>query len=250
MAEQLYDRMPRERLYEHIASYVEDLIVAGKLKPGDQLPPERELAQRMQVGRGVVRESVKLLGERGLVEVLPGRGTFVAEPDTNTLAAQLDRFFKTGSASYRDLREVRKVLEVAIAGLAAQRATPEELERLERAIAEMDESLESPDEFVEAHLSFHRCLAEAAGNSIFPILVDALVDLLRERTREILGVPGAPESRQFWHRRIFEAVAHRDAAAARDAMEQHLAQGLEDAEERDLKPNAIGQRCCLDALVA
>ena len=161
MTEQLYERIPRERLYEHIASHIEELIVAGKLTPGDQLPPERELARQMQVGRGAIRESVKLLAERGLVEVLPGRGTFVVEPDVLSLTAQLDRFLRIGLASFNALMEVRSVLEVATAGLAAQRATEEDLERLEAAVIQMDQNLQSPAEYVAAHLSFHRCLAEA-----------------------------------------------------------------------------------------
>ena len=228
MTEQLYERIPRERLYEHIASHIEELIVAGKLTPGDQLPPERELARQMQVGRGAIRESVKLLAERGLVEVLPGRGTFVVEPDVVALTAQLDRFLRIGPASFNDLMEVRSVLEVATAGLAAQRATEEDLGRLKVAVIQMDQNLQSPAEYVEAHLAFHRCLAEATGNPIFPFLIDILVDLIRDRTLELFKMPGAPERRQLWHHRIYDAIAGRDAEAARQAMEQHLGQGVQE----------------------
>jgi GntR family transcriptional repressor for pyruvate dehydrogenase complex len=230
MTEQLYERVPRARLYEQIADHIEDLIVSGKLTPGDQLPPERELAQRMHVGRGAIRESVKLLSERGLIEVLPGRGTFVAEPDGGALSVQLDRFLRLGPGSARDLNEVRRVLEVATAGLAARQAGEEDLKKLEVALAVMDESVGSPVQYVEAHVAFHRCLAEATGNKFFPLLVDVLGDLLRERTYEILQVRGAAERRQFWHRQIFEAIASHDVAAARQAMEQHLVQGSESKE--------------------
>lgn len=228
----MYGRIPRGRLYEHIASHIEELIAAGKLTPGDQLPAERELARQMQVGRGAIRESVKLLAERGLVEILPGRGTFVAEPDVYALAVHLDRFLRIGPVSYDDLHEVRRVLEVATAGLAAQRAGEEDLENLRVVIAQMDENLQSPADYVEAHLSFHRCLAEATGNRIFPFLIDVLVELIRERTLELFHVPGAPERRQLWHHRIYNAIANHDVTAARNAMEQHLGQGLADEELR------------------
>lgn len=232
MTERLFERMPRSRLYEHIVSSIEDLIISGKLKPGDRLPPERELALTMEVGRGAVRESVKLLADRGLVQVLPGRGTFVSEPQGSTLTATIDRFLRAGKGTHGDLTEVRRVLEVAIAGLAAERASEEDVQELRDTLAEMEASIGSPDDYVAAHLEFHSCLARATGNTVFPLLINAMVDLLRDRTFVALREPAAVDNRQFWHRRLVEAVANHDSAAARDAMERHLTLASADGEAK------------------
>ena len=228
MTGEMFIKFERDRLYARVAEHIEELIVTGRLQPGDQLPPEREWAQQMNVGRGVVRDSVKLLAERGLVDVTPGRGTFVAEFGGHSLAANFDRSLKIAGASGGDLAEARKVLEIAIVGLAAQKAEDADLEKLKHAIAKMDENIESPDGFIEADLSFHQCLAEATGNKLFPLLIEVMADLLREERRRIFRTAGAPERGQAWHRRIYEAVEQRDVTAARIAMERHLEQVYKD----------------------
>ena len=127
MIEDLYREFRHDPLYEKIALHIEDLVGSGKLQPGNRLPSERELAEGLGVGRGVVREAVKLLAERGLVTISRGRGTFVSQVDVKLYSEQLGRFFRRGGHSYNDLHEVRQILEVEIAGLAAQKATKEDL---------------------------------------------------------------------------------------------------------------------------
>jgi len=232
MTQRLYERMPRSRLYEHIASTIEELIISGRLKPGDRLPPERELASNMEVGRGAVRESVKLLADRGLIEILPGRGTFVSAPHATRLTADIGRLVRATNGTHEDLTEVRRVLEVAMAGLAAERASDDDIRQLQRTLAEMEASVDSADGYVAAHLAFHGCLARATGNTLFVLLINALIDLLRERTFEALRDPAAVANRQFWHRRLYQAVAQHDVGAARDAMERHLTLASADGETK------------------
>ena len=227
---ELYTRRTRIRLYEDIASHIEELIITGELSPGDRLPAERELAEKMHVGRGAVRESVKLLSERGLVDVRPGRGTFVSEPGGDALVSSLERFLKLGPGSYDDLLEIRQVVEVAIAGLAAQRANAKDLEDLGVTVARMDNSIESPVEFIDADLEFHLTLARATHNPVFPRLMDVFIDMLRTVQLENFRVPGAPGRGQVWHKKIYEATTAGDAQAASDAMRQHLNQVAGDSE--------------------
>jgi GntR family transcriptional repressor for pyruvate dehydrogenase complex len=233
MSIDLYKRFSRDQLYQRVASHVEELIVSGELNPGDKLPPEREWAQQMDVARGVVRESVKLLAERGLVDVVPGRGTFVAEFGAEPLLAQFDRSIKIAGVSQGELTEARYALEVAIAGCAAQRATASDLTNLERAIQEMDNNITAPQAFTEADLSFHRYMAEATQNKIFPLLIDVMVDSLRAVRYKIFQTPGAPDRGQMWHRRILEAIRLADAEGAREAMRRHLEQVTTESEAGD-----------------
>jgi GntR family transcriptional repressor for pyruvate dehydrogenase complex len=234
VGEELFRKFSRDRLYEQIASHIEELISSGTLQLGDQLPSEREFADGLGVGRGVVREAVKLLAERGLVTILPGRGTFVAELDTNVISDQLGRFFKVGFYSHGDLNEARSTLEVEIAGLAAQRARAEDLEEMGQALEEMDRHITSPDEYIEADLAFHSALAKATRNEIFCLLERLIADLLRESRRMIYRVPGAAERGQNWHRLIYKAVEGADGAAAREAMRKHMQQVTEDAKVGEL----------------
>ncbi|MBI1879856.1 MAG: FadR family transcriptional regulator [Chloroflexi bacterium] len=232
MTEELYREFKHDPLYEKIALHIENLVSSGKLQPGDRLPSERELAEGWGVGRGVVREAVKLLAERGLVTISPGRGTFVSELDPKFHSEQLGRVFRRGGHSYSDLHEVRKILEVEIAGLAAQKATPQDLEKMSQAIEEMNANLlpSAQVEFIKADTAFHAALAEATHNSVFPLLMDVLMDLLEEARFLMSQMPEVPARSQAHHILIFESVRQGDASAARQAMWQHTQQVAEDME--------------------
>ncbi len=218
------------RLYEQIVRQVEESIHKGILKAGEQLPPERELAQQFRVSRTAVREAVKALTEKGLVEAYPGRGTFITESTPYSMRQSLDRMMKMGQpegSAY--LAEVREILEPEIASLAATRVDAEDLASMREQIAIMDNARKDPDAFIEADLDFHLALAEAAANPLILSLIDSIVGLLREQRMGIFHVEGGPERGQYHHKRIMEAVEHRDRLGARDAMKAHLRQVREDS---------------------
>jgi GntR family transcriptional repressor for pyruvate dehydrogenase complex len=237
MTEDLYHRFSRERLYEQIADHIEELVCAGKLQQGDRLPPERELAEKLGVARGVVREAVKLLGARGLVTIQPGRGTFIAEISSDSISDHLGRFFRLGNKPHNDLNELRRILEVEIAFLAAQRAKAEDLAEMSCAIQAMDDNITSAEKYIAADMDFHLALAKAAENEMFPLLIEVLADLLRESRQMIFQVTGAPERGQVWHRRIYAAVEKHDTLGAREAMQQHLEQVADDAKASGYSEN-------------
>lgn len=231
MAEEIYRKFTQERLYDKVADYIEELISEGKLLVGDQLPPERELTKKLGVARGVIREAIKVLVARGLVTVEPGRGTFIAEIDTASISDHLGRFFRMGKQSHSDLNELRRVLEVEIAALAARRATAEDLAEMCQAIEDMDRSITSAEEYIAADQAFHVALARGTRNSMFPLLINIISDLLQESRRVIFHLaPGAPQRGQSWHRQIYEAVVQHNEQAAREAMQCHMHQVSEDAE--------------------
>lgn len=231
MAEKsIYKIVRTSRLYEQIVQQIEESILKGALKPGDQLPAERDLAEEFGVSRTAVREAVKALREKGLVEAYTGRGTFVTNGRSQAIRQSLDLMVKFGQGS-TDLAEVREILEPEIAALAATRAEEQHLAAMRDAVRVMDESLDDPEAFIEADLDFHLCLAEAAANPVILSLIDSIVGLLREQRLGTFQTPGGPQHGQHYHRRILAALESRNAEQARAEMRAHLQQVREDSRQ-------------------
>jgi len=177
----VYKLVRTSRLYEQIVQQIEESIVKGDLKAGDQLPAERDLAQRFGVSRTAVREAVKALREKGLVEAYSGRGTFITDGTTQAVRQSLDLMVKIGQPEgSTHLAEVRAILEPEIASLAAVRIQEPELATMREAVAVMDRAGSDPDAYIEADLDFHLALAEGAANPLILSLLDSIVGLLRE----------------------------------------------------------------------
>jgi GntR family transcriptional regulator, transcriptional repressor for pyruvate dehydrogenase complex len=227
----LYKTIQTSRLYEQIVRQVEELILSGKLKPGDQLLSERELAQQFGVSRTAVREAIKALREKGLVEAYSGKGTFITNATSQAIRQSLDLMMRIGQpGNLTQLEEVREILEPDIAALAATRADEQHLATMREAIAVMDRSGQDPDAYIEADLDFHLSLAEAVDNPIILSLLDSIVELLREQRLNIFRVEGGPARGQYHHKHILDAVERRDPDAAREAMRAHLQQVRADSQ--------------------
>lgn len=226
----MYKVVRTSRLYEQIVQQIEASVLDGSLKPGDQLPAERELAQKLGVSRTAVREAVKALREKGLVEAYSGRGTFITDGTTQAARQSFDLMVKVGQQEgVPHLAELRLILEPGIAALAATRVEEEHLSAMREAVAVMDRSQKDPDAYIEADLDFHLALAEAAANPLILSLIDSIVGLLREQRMKIFNVEGGPQRGQIHHKRVLEAVERRDPSKARDAMRAHLEQVREDS---------------------
>jgi len=232
----VYKLVRTSRLYEQIVQQIEESIVKGSLKAGDQLPAERELAQRFGVSRTAVREAVKALREKGLVEAYSGRGTFITDGTTQAVRQSLDLMVKIGQPEgSTHLAEVRAILEPEIAALAAVRIQEPELATMREAVAAMDEAGQDAEAYIEADLDFHLALAEGACNPLILSLLDSIVGLLREQRLRIFKVPGGPARGQVHHKQILDAVEHHDAEKAREAMRAHLCQVRDDSQARAAK---------------
>ncbi len=226
-----YETIQPERLYEKIVEQIERRILAGEIKVGDQLPSERELAEQFGVSRTAVREAVKALSQKGLLEVHPGRGTFITNGTSRAVRHSLGMMMKIGQAGGTgDLVEVREIFEPEIAALAALHASQEHIAALQGAISAMDGALSEAELYIEADLDFHLTLAEATQNTLIPTLIDSIVDLLREQRMSIFSVEGGPQRGQWHHKRILDAVIGHDPQAAREAMRAHLLQVRKDYE--------------------
>lgn len=227
----MYTPIQSGRLYEKIVEQIETLILRGTLKNGDKLPSERELAEQFTVSRTAVREAMKALTHKGLIEVNPGRGTFVTDSTSQAVRHSLSLMIRLGlETGTRSLVEVREILEPEIATLAAVRRKDDHLAAMQKAVALMDDSLDDVDTFIEADLDFHLSLAEATQNPLILMLIDTMVDLLRELRARIAQVPGGMPRAQLHHKRILDAVAAGDGRAARKAMQAHMQQVHADSE--------------------
>lgn len=226
----MYKAVRSARLYEQIVQQIEESILNGALKPGDQLPAERDLAQRFGVSRTAVREAVKALREKGLVEAFSGRGTFITDGTSQAVKQSLDLHARIAQQEgSTQLVEVREILEPEIAALAAARAEAQHIAMMRDAFAVMNESSRNVDAFIEADLDFHLALAEAAANPLILSLIDSIVGLLREQRTRTFYVDGGPERGQYHHKRILKALEDRDPEAARSAMRAHLKQVRQDS---------------------
>jgi len=226
----MYKVIRTSRLYEQIVQQIEDSILKGTLKAGDQLPSERDLALKFGVSRTAVREAVKALHEKGLVEAYSGRGTFITDGTSQAARQSFDLMVKLGHAEGSPhLAELRLILEPGIAALAAARIQEPEIVALREAVTVMDGAQRDPEAYIEADLDFHLALAEAAANPLILSLIDSIVGLLREQRMRIFNVEGGPQRGQIHHKRILEAIERHDPEMARGAMRAHLEQVREDS---------------------
>jgi GntR family transcriptional regulator, transcriptional repressor for pyruvate dehydrogenase complex len=229
----MYQPIESARLYEQIVEQIEQRILKGELHVGDQLPPERDLGEQFGVSRTAVREAVKALRQKGLLETYPGRGTFITNGTSQAMRHSLNLVVNLGRAhGSDDLVQVREILEPEIAALAAKHVTSEQLAAMDQAVAAMDGALDDAERFIEADLDFHLALAEATRNDVIPILIDSIVDLLREQRKSIFFTPGGPQRGQIHHKRILKAVKQQNPDAARKAMRAHLAQVRQDSRHK------------------
>jgi GntR family transcriptional repressor for pyruvate dehydrogenase complex len=214
----------RDRLYEQVAEQIQELIVAESLLPGDKLPSERELAERLGISRTVVREAIHALSIRGLVKVKPGCGAYVRELSLEDAAAPFELLLKLRQTANTidNLYEVRLMVETEIAGLAAQRASEEDIAALEMTIAEMDAHVDDPARFAEHDMAFHTILAKATQNDLFEVLMSSIGNLWQEMILISYHAPGAPRDGVEYHRAILQSIKEHDLEGARHAMRKHV----------------------------
>lgn len=210
------------RLYAEIVRQVKQLIAEGKLRSGDRLPPERELAEKFRVSRTSVREALRALESRGLIEIRAGEGAFVRDVTVETLIEPLALVILPHREAVGELFEARRLLEPAIAALAASRATPEDLAEMDRILEEQAREVTQGRTGVTQDAAFHAALASSAHNRAISRIVNALIDLLTQSREESLQTPGRPARSYSDHLGILEAIRHRDGVAAQRAVLDHL----------------------------
>jgi GntR family transcriptional repressor for pyruvate dehydrogenase complex len=214
----------RKHLHEQIADSMQSMMADGQLPRGSQLPPERELARLLGVNRSTLREAIRLLEQRGLIQMKVGSGTYVTEEIPPSIMADcIERQFVFGHCSHEDLVTLREVLEPGVAAVAAERATAEDLEvmqslveRIEAAFAQADNIKHS-----EADTEFHVALAVATHNELIATISEGLQQVMLKwmlAQGEAFHFQDGTDS----HRALYEAIAAHDPVRAREAMEFHM----------------------------
>ena len=205
----------KERRYEQVAEQIQKLIAQGTLKPGDRLPPERELATRFGVARSSIRDAVRTLEVMGILEPRQGAGTVVRDLSADSLVVPLATVLVRKRELVSELLDVRRMLEPGLAARAAKNATVEEVLELEDILRRQAVSIEEDSEF-------HYVIGKAARNSVVLKVLDVLMDLLRESRARSLQAPGRPERSYAGHMRVLRAIKRRDPEAAEKAVRKHL----------------------------
>jgi GntR family transcriptional repressor for pyruvate dehydrogenase complex len=215
-----------QRLHESIVQRFHRLIQQGTLKHGAKLPAERVLAEQLKVGRSSVREAIRTLELQGLVVSKHGSGTFINTQNLDAVAtlmtSDLSAGLDIGETQLRDIFEVRHLLEPQLAALAAQRATPEDVERLAGILDEQQRQIIEGETGVDADTEFHFALATATHNIALVKVVSAVEDVLQQSRDQSLQQPGRPERSLASHRQILEMIRAGNHLGAREAMEHHL----------------------------
>jgi len=212
----------KTRVYHEIVDQIRDLIAAGRIEPGDRLPPERELAELFRASRNSVRDAIRVLEQMGLTESRQGDGTYVRTVSVDELAEPLALMLLQSRQQMRELWEVRRVFEPAIAEFAASRITDDELDELDGILETQRRKMEAGSTALEEDTAFHYGIAEAARNTVMLRALDTLVDLLRESRERALQRRHPPAQSLHGHVRIVAALRRRDAAGARTEMLRHL----------------------------
>jgi GntR family transcriptional regulator, transcriptional repressor for pyruvate dehydrogenase complex len=211
----------RNRLYQGIVEQVEGLLAKGDLRPGDQLPPERQLAERFQVSRASVREALRTLELLGIVETRAGGGTFVRLTSPDDLARPLTSLMARGH-SLVDVIELRGLIEPAIAALAAERITPAQLNELGAIFAEQERRVTAGEPYAEEDTRFHELIGQAARNELLTTMLGVVWDVLRESREQWLQTNQRAHASVDAHARILSALAAHDAEGARRASADHI----------------------------
>jgi GntR family transcriptional repressor for pyruvate dehydrogenase complex len=216
-----FETIRRNRIYEEIARQIEKMITE-KMKAGDRLPPERQLAEMFGVSRSSIRDAIRTLEMSGLVEARQGLGTVVREHSTDAVVNPLTQVLVQKRRMVGELLDVRKMIEPPLAARAAVHATSDEVAEMENILRRQREKMRGGELAIEEDNEFHYAIALAADNSVVLKVLDVLMDLLRETRERSLQVEGRPERSMADHRDILDAIQRQDAAGAEAAMRRHI----------------------------
>lgn len=225
-------------LYNDIAGQLEKQIRWNAFAADEKLPSERFLAQQYGVSRNVIREALRTLSERGLVEIRIGKGAYLSANRDEQIAARLGEAICNGTATLSEILEVREVLELTIVEKSALCSTAEDVRHLKKIFAAMEKSRSDPEHFVALDEQFHLELAPTCGNRLFVLLTNVFYHVTDQKLFSISRLfPERIESAQTEHKEIIRSIEMHDAEAARENMRIHLRDVSEDIE----RMNAAGK---------
>ena len=219
------------RLPEIVAEQMQEFILDSKLKPGDKMPTEPELAEKYDVSRQVVREAARLLDQRGLVEIRAGRGMTVQKLGAGGVADIYRLLLRIDPENFGELMEVRKILEPGISALAATRRLDEDIAEMDSILDEAEANLGNFEKCLALDLAFHHKVADCAKNQLLTLLAEPINSALREIYREPSSYLAAQPRTIQEHREILRCIAQKDTDAAAAATLEHLSRIVDEGSE-------------------
>lgn len=217
-----FDPIVQVSVSEQVAQQLLTMIRSGRLKPGEQLPPERELAAMLGVGRPAVREAIRGLALLGLLRIRQGEGTFVGTLETRELLEPLGMVIELNAGTLEALFDARLVIEPGVAALAASQISDAELARLHALVEDEQALLGDPETFSAADMAFHETIIDACDNPFLQSIANSLYLLGKKSRRVTSQVDGVLARSLQDHRDIMAALQARDPARAAEAMRRHL----------------------------
>ena len=218
----MFESVKRAKVSDEVAKQIKALISEGKLKPGDRLPPERELIKQFGISRPSLREALNSLVTMGFLEVKQAKRTYVKSVASERMQDPLSLLIQTDTQKIHDLIEVRKAMEAGGAYYAAQRASEEDIERLEKILKEMKQAIEKGQPLEKEDADFHLAIAQATHNIIQIHLMSTIYDLLRESVAKIFTNHVKTKKLYQQHYRIFCAIKKHSPEKARESTLEHL----------------------------
>jgi GntR family transcriptional repressor for pyruvate dehydrogenase complex len=238
----------------HVVDHIRTLIENGTLKPGDQIPPEREFARALKISRASLRTGIGYMATMGVMNVRHGVGTFVADGPPEFSKAYLGFMGALHGFQPWQMWEARLILEGNLAAFAAERAKDEHYAALAEEVAEMFAAMSNPTEYLIHDVKFHRIISQASGNPILASLIETITSALYDRRRRTVEHATDLRESAEMHREIYRAIRARNPIEARKLMEQHLrmaeaAQGMESAGDRKRTQGSGERRKAREAAV-
>jgi GntR family transcriptional repressor for pyruvate dehydrogenase complex len=210
------------RLYEIIVERIKNMILEGKLKTGDKLPSERELAEMFQVSRVPVREALKVLEFMEILQYIPGEGIYLKSISVNDLLTKIDFMIETSSDIIADLFEAREALEIKAVELAVIRRTDADLQLMENILADMEEEINKGNDGTMEAANFHTAIYMASKNKVIARIRDLLLNIAEiSREKSFRKCGSAPVALAF-HKEILEMIRNQNLEGARNTMKDHL----------------------------
>ena len=221
--------MERTRLVDNIISEIKDKIIQGELKDGDMLASQDELSKNMGVSRASLREALNRLELMGLIESIQGRGTFVRTVAHTDFMNPLTTFLAMDQESALDILEARGYIEGAVAAMAANNASEDDLNKLEDVLKKMEQAAGAEDlkRFIAMDVQFHLMVAECSKNRVMAKIAEIIRDLLHQLIQMVFdslktSIPHTMARTITLHRNVYESIRRRDARSARKQMELHI----------------------------
>ncbi len=219
--------LPNGDKIEQIITVLQNYIIDGNLKPGDAIPPERQLASQLEVSRFSLREALRVAQTQGLIEISRGRCPRVAKLSAAAAANVIALTLRRSGKVLLDLIEARQALECQIARLAAARAQQSHIAAIRQTIESMEQNKNNLNLCVEKDIEFHNILVEASGNKVFEIMLAPLSELLRKSRKETMRANGVQHA-IVGHKLLLSAIIEKDSDKAAEAMYRHLEMAYED----------------------